>query len=141
MSCASDPKARLPEDQLPIDHRGVRYWCHVVVDQQMTPKGVARTGTSSADLLTGTAFRDMLLGLGGNDRLFGKSGNDRIYGGAGNDTLTGGPGADFLEGGSGADTILARDARRDTIRCGTGNDTVIADPIDQTTNCEAVRRR
>jgi hypothetical protein len=38
MSCASDPAARLPEDQLPIDHGGVRYWCHVVVDRQMTPR-------------------------------------------------------------------------------------------------------
>ena len=46
MSCASDPAARLPEDQLPIDHRGVRYWCHVVVDEQMTPRGSSRQPAS-----------------------------------------------------------------------------------------------
>src|SRR5215216_114163 len=39
MSCTSDPRQRLPEDQLPVDYRGIRYWCHVVVDQGMTTPG------------------------------------------------------------------------------------------------------
>jgi hypothetical protein len=39
MSCTSDPAQRLPEDQMPIVDRGVRYWCHVVTDQGMTPGG------------------------------------------------------------------------------------------------------
>ena len=45
MSCTSQLVRRLPEDQLPIEHRGVRYWCHVVTDQQMTP----RPGSCTAD--------------------------------------------------------------------------------------------
>jgi hypothetical protein len=47
MSCTSDPRDRLPEDQLPVDHRGVRYWCHVVVDQGMTTPGGAPKPPSS----------------------------------------------------------------------------------------------
>ena len=38
MSCTSDPAARRPDDQLPIDDGGVRYWCHVVVDLGMVPR-------------------------------------------------------------------------------------------------------
>lgn len=38
MSCTSDTTMRLPEDQLPIDFDGTRFWCHVVVDGGMTPK-------------------------------------------------------------------------------------------------------
>ena len=45
MSCTSDEGARLPEDQLPIDHGGRRYWCHVVVDTQMVP-GASRPPAS-----------------------------------------------------------------------------------------------
>ena len=37
MSCASDPALRRPEDQTPVDHDGIRYWCHVVVDGGMGP--------------------------------------------------------------------------------------------------------
>ena len=45
LSCASDPSQRRPEDQTPIEHRGVKYWCHVVTDLQMTP----RAGSCTAD--------------------------------------------------------------------------------------------
>jgi hypothetical protein len=37
MSCTSDTTMRLPEDQLPVDVDGVRFWCHIVVDGGMTP--------------------------------------------------------------------------------------------------------
>ena len=104
-------------------------------------KGVTKVGTAKANSLVGTAFADVLRGLGGNDRLSGKGGNDKLYGGAGNDVLTGGPGSDLLDGGPGNDTINARDFKRDTIRCGPGKDTVIADRSDSIARgCETVKR-
>ena len=84
----------------------------------------------------------MLRGLGGGDRLNGRAGADKLYGGQGNDTLVGGAGPDLLDAGPGSDRIEARDARRDTIRCGTGRDTVIADKADAVArDCEVVRRK
>jgi Ca2+-binding RTX toxin-like protein len=83
----------------------------------------------------------VLRGLGGNDRLSGKGGNDKLFGGLGSDVLTGGLGADLLDGGAGNDTINARDTKRDTIRCGPGKDTVIADRKDTVArDCEKVKR-
>src|SRR5262249_54918577 len=35
MSCTSHDDQRLPEDQIPVDYHGVRYWCHVVTDTGM----------------------------------------------------------------------------------------------------------
>ena len=35
MSCTSSEAKRLPEDQFPVDWRGIRYWCHVVTDTGM----------------------------------------------------------------------------------------------------------
>ena len=35
MSCTSSAAKRLPEDQLPVDWLGIRYWCHVVTDTGM----------------------------------------------------------------------------------------------------------
>lgn len=105
-------------------------------------KGVTKTGTARANTLVGTAFRDVLRGLGGNDLLIGKAGADTLFGGAGNDTIDGGPGADVLDGGPGNDRVSARDGQRDTIRCGTGFDTVTADNDDTVTRgCETVKRR
>ena len=104
--------------------------------------GTTQSGTSRADTMTGTRFADLLRGLGGNDRLNGRGGNDRLFGGLGHDTLIGGPGADLLDAGPGNDRIAARDGTRDTIRCGPGRDTVVADRKDVVArNCETVRRR
>lgn len=53
MSCTSDPAQRLPEDQTPVDYGGVRYYCHVVVDQGMTPPGTTTgTGTTTTPAKT-----------------------------------------------------------------------------------------
>jgi Ca2+-binding RTX toxin-like protein len=114
-------------------------------------KGVTKTGTARANTLRGTARsdvlrglggNDVLRGLGGNDLLLGGAGNDKMYGGAGNDQLLGGRGRDLLYGDAGNDTISARDGVRDTIHCGTGRDTVIADKIDRVSrDCEVVRRK
>ena len=35
MSCTSSEARRLPEDQFPVEWRGVHYWCHVVTDTGM----------------------------------------------------------------------------------------------------------
>jgi hypothetical protein len=106
------------------------------------PGGVTRNGTSTADTMTGTAFADVLRGLGGNDRLNGRGGNDRLFGGPGRDSLTGGTGRDLLDAGPGNDRVAARDGTRDTVRCGPGRDTVVADRRDIVSrNCEKVQRR
>ena len=104
-------------------------------------QGITKTGTAKANTLLGTSFADLLRGLGGNDTLNGKAGADKLYGGAGNDTITGGPGRDLLDGGPGADRINARDGQKDTVRCGTGRDTVGADRLDAIApDCEIVKR-
>jgi Ca2+-binding RTX toxin-like protein len=93
-------------------------------------------GGSGNDRLTGGAGNDRLSGQSGSDRLDGASGNDRLTGGAGNDRLVDRRGRDRFSGGSGNDRIDARDAtlagrrQADRILCGTGVDTVLADPID-----------
>jgi uncharacterized repeat protein (TIGR01451 family) len=113
--------------------------------------GVHKTGNNAANTMNGTAKNDSLNGAGGNDllegfagndTLLGGLGNDRIFGGAGNDHLVGGPGKDVLHGDAGNDTIDARDGQQDTIDCGTGHDTVVADKHDIISKtCEKVSRK
>jgi Ca2+-binding RTX toxin-like protein len=63
-------------------------------------------GSRSADTLIGNAGGNGLFGGEGADRLFGGDGSDELSGGAGNDTLDGGSGAaNTLRGGSGVDTV------------------------------------
>jgi Ca2+-binding RTX toxin-like protein len=114
-------------------------------------KGVTRTGSARADTLSGTGRNDLLRGLGGNDLLRGLAGNDILLGGSGNDRLLGGPGNDRLVGGAGRDRLSAgpgndrleaRDGEKDTVDCGGGSDTVLADKRDVVSkNCERVSRR
>jgi RTX calcium-binding nonapeptide repeat (4 copies) len=97
---------------------------------------------------------------GGDDRVTSGNGRqtidagtgaDYVEGGFGNDTLTGGPGRDTIVGDftgtqcgvlqsctipHGDDTINARDGEADTVDCGVGNDTVVADAVDSLSNCE-----
>ncbi len=97
-----------------------------------TPSGITRSGTAGANTLRGTPYRD---------RLYGRGGRDTIYGLAGNDLLVGGAQVDSISGGAGDDVIRARDGERDTVICGAGRDTVIADPVDRIArDCEAVAR-
>ena len=77
----------------------------------------------------------------GDDRLDGGRGDDVLSGGHGYDTVTGGPGRDRLSGGPGRDRLEARDGRRDSVRCGSGRDRVIADQLDRVAaDCERVSR-
>lgn len=78
-------------------------------------------------------------GLSGNDTVLGGALADHLLGGTGNDALSGGAGPDLLEGGPGDDTINARNGEVDTIVCGDGTDTVVADAGDLVTGCEVVQ--
>ena len=75
-------------------------------------------------------------GGSGADRIVGNPLGNRLSGGGGNDSLTGGPAEDRIEGEEGDDTIDSRDGRYDSIDCGPGNDTLLADPGDGAVNCE-----
>jgi len=75
----------------------------------------------------------------GNDTVTGGPLDDFLAGGIGNDTLVGGAGRDTLHGGPGDDTIQARDGEVDTISCGDGTDTVVADAGDVVSGCEVVQ--
>jgi Tol biopolymer transport system component len=109
-----------------------------ITRSQVLPKGRRIVGTKGSDYLAGSGGSDRIYGLAGNDTLLGGNGNDYLDGGAGNDVIDGGKGIDHIYGGPGSDTILAGDGTKDYIDCGTGNDRVVADPIDVLTSCESV---
>ena len=110
---------------------------------------IVGTGNGSSKLV-GTRFADNLRTDHYNDVIEAGAGADAIDAGYGNDTITPGPGPDIVlaDGGPNAcdildcplphgnDTIDARDGEKDSIDCGVGNDTVLADPIDVLANCE-----
>jgi Ca2+-binding RTX toxin-like protein len=79
------------------------------------------------DALDGGAGNDTLDGGLNNDTLRGGDGADQLIGGAGADLLIGGAGPDAISGGDGNDTISAADGVAETINCGAGIDTVVAD--------------
>jgi hypothetical protein len=88
----------------------------------------------------GTPHADTLVGTAGADRISGGGGNDTIRGAGGSDILIGGRGRDVLDGGPGDDRIDARDHNVDTISCGPGHDTVLADFQDEIVpgQCETI---
>ncbi len=59
-------------------------------------------------------------------------------GGPGDDTIFAPPNSQTLRGGSGNDTITANDHNADTIDCGPGDDIVTADAADTIVRCEHV---
>lgn len=111
-------------------------------------RGGSYSGAGGDDLLRGSDST--------GDTLDGGAGADDLAGGFGDDTLTGGPGRDTIAGdrplrcnevscdvgaGNGNDTINARDGEVDSITCGFGTDTVIADRADVVAaDCEIVER-
>jgi Ca2+-binding RTX toxin-like protein len=75
------------------------------------------------------------------DELTGSDGADTLRGNGGGDTLTGGGGSDVIEGGEGDDTVAVRDDAKDTVTCGPGADSVVADASDEVAaDCESVDR-
>ena len=101
------------------------------------------SGGQGADVLSGDGRGNLLKGNGGSDTLAGSGGPDVLRGGSGNDTLRGRVDAgDKLFGDSDNDNLDANDGFADTILCGTGTDTVVADLKDAVgTDCESVDRR
>ena len=128
-------------------------------------------GGPGRDMLMGDDSEDMVFGRDGDDYLIGGAGADLLYGGPGDDALTdwqpssldstapadadvlrGGLGADFAGISQGADHVflgegddevkLADDGAVDTVRCGTGLDSVTyygaIDPLDGLVDCEDV---
>jgi Ca2+-binding RTX toxin-like protein len=108
-------------------------------------------GNRAADKLFGGPGRDRMLGgpgndglggRGGADRMSGGKGPDRLNGGDGNDRLRAGGGTNRLSGGGGNDRLFARNGLEDRVRCGRGNDRVVADAVDNVQpDCERVRLR
>jgi hypothetical protein len=88
--------------------------------------------TAGNDTIDGTAADEVICGGDGVDNIDGKGGDDVIFGGLGGDVLLGGLGSDEIDGGPGDDAMhtgsLADgpDDIDDTLRGGTGNDTVSA---------------
>jgi RTX calcium-binding nonapeptide repeat (4 copies)/Thrombospondin type 3 repeat len=102
--------------------------------------GDVLSGGTGNDRLSGDDDADSLAGSAGRDSLSGGTGNDRLSGGAGGDRLNGGQGRNTLSGGAGADRISAANGRRETVNCGPGRDSVLADAADRLRACESVRR-
>ena len=99
------------------------------------------SGNRDGDRLLGGSGPDRLSGHSGKDVLFGGPGPDRLFGGPGRDRLSAGAGTNRLFGGGGNDRIRARNNRVDRIKCGAGNDRVVADVNDRVgAGCEGVRR-
>jgi Ca2+-binding RTX toxin-like protein len=69
-------------------------------------------------------------GGAGPDTLTGNAGANVLSGGVGNDSIDAGEGSDAVHAGDGDDTIAARDGAADTITCGIGADSGLADTED-----------
>ena len=80
-----------------------------------------------------------LNGEAGSDELIGNEGDDELVGGDDGDRLEGRAGRDSYDGGLGDDFISARDSVRETVICGEGVDSVVADLEDEVAaDCENV---
>ena len=73
-----------------------------------------------------------------DDRITGTGAANYLDGYPGDDVIVGGPGQDEIDGNSENDTIYVRDGERDTVYCGIGIDTVVADSpgTDELNDCE-----
>jgi Ca2+-binding RTX toxin-like protein len=116
------------------------------------------SGEGGDDTIIGGRGRDLLVGRAGSDRLDGGRGDDGMLGDEGDDWLRGRAGADSLRGYEGADDLRCGpggdyaessdfgfmpkpDGVRDLIRCGSGQDTVVAGAEDSVgRECEDVTR-
>jgi len=79
-----------------------------------------------------------ILGGSGPDRLVGTDGGNDLTGNDGDDSLAGLGSEDRLDAGEGNDFIDSRDGGFDSVDCGAGFDTVVADQDDSLTGCESV---
>ena len=99
-------------------------------------------GSASRDVLEGTGGNDSICARAGDDEISSRGGSDFIDAGSGNDLVSLGIGRDRVAAGSGFDFVRARDGERDTVRCGSDRDVVVADLVDRVArDCEHVVRR
>ena len=105
-----------------------------VVPSAMAEKVDCRPADRDTTLCLKTGGWTEIAGTDRKDELIGTKGPDQILG-------DGGDGRDRIDAGRGNDVIYSRDGVRDTIDCGTGRDTVVADTVDRVTNCEKVTRK
>ncbi len=104
----------------------------------VTLDGVADDGKPTESQNVAADVENVTGGTGADD-LSGNAAANTLRGGEGGDTLQGGGGADALQGEGGNDLIRARDGAADTVDCGPGEDTVIADVADVAdADCETV---
>jgi dienelactone hydrolase len=106
-----------------------------------TVLGEKLIGSPKGDRIKGRGGPDRMFGRRGRDCLFGEGGKDRVSGGRGADEIKGGAKNDLFKGGPGPDRILARDLRRDIVRCGKGKDRAVVDKVDKVRGCEKVKER
>jgi Ca2+-binding RTX toxin-like protein len=128
----------------------------------ITPEPPTGQGYTGADVMFGGGGTDWLDGARSDDelhggdnpplsalvqreRFFGQTGDDKLYGEDGPDDLQGQQGSDLMSGGAGDDSIDAAATETanspDTVRCGGGFDTVIANNNDSVSNgCETITR-
>ena len=96
-------------------------------------------GTPGDDKLIGSNNGDKLIGKGGDDILRSRKGGDLVIGGSGNDFIKSGKAFDEIRAGKGNDEIHTRDGKPDQIDCGPGDDTVLADEMEEGVfDCENV---
>ena len=96
-------------------------------------------GTPGDDKLIGSKNGDKLIGRGGDDILRSSEGGDLVIGNGGDDFIKSGKGFDEVRSGKGDDEIHTRDGKPDQIDCGPGEDTVLADKVEEGTfDCEHV---
>lgn len=99
--------------------------------------GTANKTNNTPESNTAGGFEDVFTD-DSTDTVNGTAGSNDISTGFGNDVVNPKGGADTVSLGIGNDTADTRDGSSDTVRCGPGADTVMADQFDELTDCEAV---
>jgi hypothetical protein len=97
--------------------------------------GTAVSGEAGEGDTVGADVEGAFGGTAG-DSIVGNGLGNRLIGGPGNDAIVGGAAEDRVEGQEGDDVIDTRDGRFDSIDCGSGTDTLLADAGDTAVNCE-----
>jgi len=95
----------------------------------------------AADTLSGDQGNDDIDSGGGNDNVSAGDGKDTVHSGDGNDTIDGGLGSDAIDAGAGNDHVEVADGMADSVDCGPGSDSIVADQLDQVGDCESVTRK
>ena len=88
-------------------------------------------------IVNDSALGGRLDGGSGDDTVTGGAPSETIIGGDGDDVITGNGGTDVIDAGAGNDRIDTRDGVAESVNCGVGTDTILADEADLLTNCEA----